>query len=89
MKSIDLSSISALSPHVLAGNQEPVVVLNNGKTVAAVVPIQEEDIESLLLSINPQFQAILQESQDSFEAEGGFSSAEVRAKLELPPSAKD
>jgi PHD/YefM family antitoxin component YafN of YafNO toxin-antitoxin module len=86
MKSIDLSEISALSPMVLPGCHEPVVVLSNGKTVAAVVPVDEQDVESLLLSINPEFQAILEKSQASLERDGGIPAAEVRARLGLPPS---
>jgi antitoxin (DNA-binding transcriptional repressor) of toxin-antitoxin stability system len=86
MKSIDISEVAALSPHVQPGSHEPLVLMQNGKTVAAIVPIDEQDVESLLLSINPQFQAILEESQASLEAEGGISAAEVRARLGLPAS---
>ena len=84
MKTIDLSEVSALAPHVQPGSQEPVIVIENGKTVAAILPADEGDIESLLLSINPQFQAILERSQRRLESEGGLSSAEVRSRLGLP-----
>lgn len=86
MKTIDLSEVSALTPHVQPGSREPVILLQNGKTVAAILPADEGDIESLLLSINPEFQAILERSQRRLESEGGVSSAEVRSRLGLPPS---
>jgi hypothetical protein len=37
----------------------------------------------MLLSINPQFLAILERSQRRLEAEGGLSSDEVRKRLGL------
>lgn len=43
----------------------------------------DQDVESLLLSISPQFQAILKRSQHRLETEGGLSSADVREKLGL------
>jgi hypothetical protein len=55
----------------------------DGHTVAAVVPAADADVESLLLSVNPQFQAILKRSQDRLDAEGAISSAEVRRRLGL------
>ena len=84
VKTIELSEVAALAPHVQAGNQDPVIVVQNGKTVAAIVPADDQGVESLLLSVNPQFQAILQRSQDRLESEGGLSSAEVRRRLGLP-----
>ena len=85
MKTIELSEVSALAPHVQAGSHDPVIVVQNGKTVAAILPADEQDVESLLLSINPQFQAILERSQQRLESEGALSSAEVRNRLGLPP----
>jgi hypothetical protein len=83
MKTIDLSEVAALAPHVQAGSHDPVIVVENGKTVAAILPANEHDVESLLLSINPQFQAILERSQKRLEVEGSLSSAEVRRRLGL------
>ena len=84
MKSIDLSEVPALVPFVTPGSQEPVILTRDGQTVAAIVPANEQDVESLLLSINPQFQAILERSQQRLESDGGVSTAEVRKRLGLP-----
>ena len=83
MKTIELSEVSALVPLVHAGSQEPVILMQNGQTIAAIVPADEQDVESLLLSINPQFQAILERSQQRLELEGGLSTDEVRKRLGL------
>ena len=46
MKTIELSEVTALTPHLQTGNNEPIVVRSQGKTLAAVVPINESDVES-------------------------------------------
>lgn len=83
MKTIELSEVSALAVHVQPGSHEPVFLTQNGHTIAAIVPTDENDVESLMLSINPQFQAILERSQQRLKTEGGLSSAEVRKRLGL------
>jgi hypothetical protein len=87
MKSIELSDVAALAPHVQPGAMEPLFVTKDGHTVAAVVPTEDKDVEDMLLSIHPEFQAILERSQQRLKSEGGISSAEVRTRLGLPPNA--
>src|SRR5438128_6651502 len=87
MKTIELSEVSALAPHVQSGSHEPVILTQNGHAVAAILPVDERDVENLLLSINPQFQAILDRSERRLKSEGLVSSADVRTRLGLP--AKD
>ncbi len=84
MKTIELSEVSALAPHVQPGSREPVILTQRGQVVAAVFPADDEDVENLLLSTNPQFQTLLERSQRRLESEGGLSSAEVRRRLGLP-----
>ena len=84
MKSIDVSEVAALTPHLQEG-EEPLFLTKNGRTVGAVVPANDDDVESMLLSINRHFQEILQRSQKRLESEGALSSAEVRQRLGLPP----
>ncbi|MCI0332535.1 MAG: hypothetical protein L0228_04860 [Planctomycetes bacterium] len=81
MKSIDLSEVSALASYVQGADPEPLFLTQNGRTVAAVVPTDDENAESLLISVDPQFQAILERSQHRLEREGPISSAEVRKRL--------
>ena len=86
MKTIELTEVTALAPFLQSGDQEPIFLTRDGETVAAVVPTSEQDAESLLLRINPQFQAIIERSQRRLESEGGLASNEVRARLGLPTS---
>lgn len=82
MKTIDLSEVPALTPHLGVG-AEPLILTKNGHAVGAVVPASDGDVESLLLSSNPRFQEILRRSQERLESEGGLSTAEVRRRLGL------
>jgi len=84
MKTIDLSEVSALEPYVRPGCEEPFVLTKDGEVIAAVVPADREDAESMLLSIDPKFQRILERSRQRLEEEGGLSSADVRERLGLP-----
>lgn len=84
MKTIELSEVSALAPHVQPGSHEPVILTQDGHTIAAILPVDENDVESLLLSVSPQFQAILDRSQRRLESEAGLSSTGVRSRLGHP-----
>jgi antitoxin (DNA-binding transcriptional repressor) of toxin-antitoxin stability system len=87
MKSVDLADVTALEPFIRPGSTEPVLVKSHGQTVAAIIPVAStEDVEDLVLSRSPQFEAILKRSQDRLEQEGGLSSEEVRRHLGLSES---
>jgi hypothetical protein len=52
---------------------------------AGPIPANADDLEDLLLSRSPEFEAILQRSQQRLEQEGGLTSDEVRRRLGLMP----
>jgi hypothetical protein len=83
MITLDLSEVAALAPLLHPESGEPVILTQDGQPVGAVFPASEEDVESMLLSTNPQFQTILERSQRRFEAEGGVASEDVRRQLGL------
>jgi antitoxin (DNA-binding transcriptional repressor) of toxin-antitoxin stability system len=87
MKAIEISEVSALAPHVQPGCSEPLLLTDHGRVVATVVPADEDDAHSMLLSINPTFGAILERSRRRLESEGGLSSDEVRKRLGLSAKA--
>ena len=88
MKAIEISQVSALAPHVKPGSSEPLLLTDHGRVVATIVPANEEDAESMLLSINPRFGAILERSRTRLESEGGLSSEEVRKRLGIPAASR-
>jgi len=53
----------------------PVVITRNGKAAAVLLaPMNDEDLESLLLARSPRFQALLAKSRESIQAGKGLSS---------------
>ena len=53
----------------------PVVITRNGKAAAVLLaPMNDEDLESLLLARSPRFRALLAKSRESIQAGKGLSS---------------
>jgi antitoxin (DNA-binding transcriptional repressor) of toxin-antitoxin stability system len=65
----------------LAG--EPIVVTEDGVPIAALMPIDELDLESVALGNNPRFMAILEEARAQCQQGLGLSSETVRRELGL------
>ncbi len=61
----------------------PVVLTVAGKPVAALVSIENADMETVTLSTNPKFMALIERSRSRQEQEGGVSSDELRRRLGL------
>ena len=76
MKIAPLADVKArLSAYVEACRTEgPVVITRNGKAVALLLaPLDDEDLEALLLSRSPRFQALLDQSRHSIMAGKGLT----------------
>jgi hypothetical protein len=58
------------------------VVLDHGKPIAAVIGIENADLETVSLSNNPKFLAILERSRARHQAEGGISTEEMRRRID-------
>jgi prevent-host-death family protein len=58
-----------------------VIVTNHGQPVAALVPLENVDLETAALSTNPQFLSLIERSRARLKAEGGISSTEMRRRL--------
>jgi prevent-host-death family protein len=55
----------------------PVVITRNGKAVAILLaPVDDDDMERLLLSRSPQFQSLLSQSRASIRAGKGVAHAD-------------
>lgn len=60
----------------------PVVVTNHGQPVAALVPIENADLETVSLSTNRQFLELIERSRSRVRAEGGVSGEEMRRRFD-------
>ena len=62
-----------LSAYVKKSQKEPVVVTRQGKPVAVLLPVADEDeLERLVLANSPKFQAILEKSRRQIAETGGI-----------------
>ena len=79
MKLVPLADVQArLSAYVEECETEgPVIITQNGRNVAVLlVPLDDDDLERLVLERSPRFQALLDKSRQSIKANKGLSRAE-------------
>ena len=82
MKTLEMAKATApLADYARKVTSEPVIVTVDGKPVAALVSIENADLETATLSTNPQFLALIERSRARHKAEGGVSSVEMRRRL--------
>ena len=74
MKIASVADVKArLSAYLKESQQGPVVVTRNGKPVAVLLAVTDEDeLERLLLAHSPKFQAILGKSRRQIDETGGI-----------------
>ena len=72
-----------LADDIQHSESEPTVVMREGKPRAVVVSIDDVDMESLSLSSNPQFLAIIERARATHTPGTGMRSNEVRKRLGL------
>ena len=74
---------ASLAEYAQGLNGDSVIVTLGGKPVAALVSIENTDLETVALSNHPQFLALIERSRRRQQMEGGISSAEMRRRLGL------
>ena len=84
MKTLEMAKATAtLAEYAREVAVEPVIITVDGKPVAALVAIENTDLEAVSLSTNPKFLAIIERSRARHQAEGGIPSEEMRRRLGL------
>jgi len=84
MKTLEMAKATApLAEYARDVNKEPVILTVRGKPVAALVSVENADVETVTLSTHPQFIALIERSRARQKAEGGTSSEELRRRLGL------
>jgi PHD/YefM family antitoxin component YafN of YafNO toxin-antitoxin module len=87
MKHLNLTDNAvSLRDAVHSLGHEPAAVLQDGRPVAVLLPVEGADMETVALSLNPQFLAILARSTARQSAEGGVSGEEMRRRLAVDAS---
>jgi len=70
-----------LAAYAAEVGKDPVVVTDRGKPVAVLVAIENADLETVALSTNRQFLALIERSRARVRAEGEISSEEMRRRF--------
>ncbi len=84
MNKLDMAQATApLEQYAREVNEDPLILTIDGKPVAALVPIENADLETVTLSTHPEFLALIERSQARQKAGGGAPGAEMRRRLGL------
>lgn len=71
------------SAYIDESRESPVVVTRNGRPVAMIIAItDEDDLDSLLLVHNPRFLQLLEDARQRVQVTGGIPLAEFRRQVE-------
>lgn len=83
MKTVEMAEATAsLSDYARKVRKETLIVTRRGKPVAALMPVDARtDLENLVVTTHPTFRAIMERSEARYNAEGGLSTKQVRARL--------
>jgi prevent-host-death family protein len=84
MKIASVADVKAhFSAYVKASEQGPVVVTRNGKAVAVLLAVTDEDeLERLMMAHSPRLQAILQAARERIRAGEGIPHDEFWQQVE-------
>ncbi|HJO83469.1 MAG: hypothetical protein QGG34_12475 [SAR202 cluster bacterium] len=82
MKFLEMSDATdPLAEYATEVEKEPLILTVDGTPVAALVLVENADPETVTLSTDPGFLAMIERSRVRQNAEGGISSAEMRRRL--------
>ncbi len=88
IRTLDIAKATGpLSEYAHAAGEGPIVVTEAGRPVAVVVAVEDADLETVSLSENPDFIAMIERSRARYHAEGGLTADEVRRRLGLTAAA--
>ena len=87
MKTVEMDEATKSLAECARGvTAEPLVVTQEGRPVAVLLPLENADLETVSLSSNPRFLALIERSRVRLAEEGGLSSEEVRRQLGIEQS---
>ena len=75
MKIAPVAEVKSLfSAYLKASEEGPIIVTRNGKAVAVLLPVgDEEELERLILAYSPKFQSLLHKAKKEIHESGGIS----------------
>ena len=93
MKTASVAAVKAhLSDYLKESQQGPIIVTRNGKPVAALVAVADDDeLDRLMLAHSPKFRAIMEESRRQIKMTGGIPHDQFWHEVEMesqPPGSQ-
>ena len=89
MKTLELKDAGTSVKHFVSSkNGAPLIIKSRGKTVAALVHLGDDDLEDFLLSNNPKFIEILEDSRQQCRRGETISSADLKKEFGIKPLRK-
>ena len=86
MRMLELSKATgSLAKYARGLTRESVVLTEDRRPVAALIPLDDADWETVALGTNAKFLRIIEEARRNLRKEGGVSSAQIRRRLGLAP----
>jgi antitoxin YefM len=84
MKTLEMTEAKGdLASYAKQVRGEPVVVTNHGRPVMALLSIENADLETVTLSNDPRFIAMIERSRARYKAGSGIPLEEIRRKYGL------
>lgn len=78
-----------LSAYIVEAKKSPVVITKNGRPVALLTGLDEnDDLDTLALVHNPRFMQMLEEARERVRQTGGIPSKEFWASVKKRPARK-
>ena len=82
MKTIEIGdATNPLADYIEGVQSEPLVITDHGTPTAVILPLVGTDLETISLSTNPDFIALIERSRSRNRLEGGIPSAEMRRRI--------
>ena len=84
MKIAPVADVKArFSAYLKESEEGPVVVTRNGKPVAVLISMEdEEELERIILAYSPKFQSLLEKSRKQIQEKGGIPQQDFWKEVE-------
>jgi antitoxin (DNA-binding transcriptional repressor) of toxin-antitoxin stability system len=87
MKIVEIAEANAtLAEYTSDLAESPVIITENGQPIAALVTLENVDLETISLSTNPKFIELMERIRSQRHTETPISSNEMRRRLDLSES---
>jgi antitoxin (DNA-binding transcriptional repressor) of toxin-antitoxin stability system len=82
MKTVEIAeATSPLADYIPGVRTEPLVITDQGTPTAVMLPLDNVDLESIAMSTNPEFIALIERSRARAREEGEVPADEMRRRV--------